>query len=932
MNNIIDLWNKTVKNCPNSIAVEQEDQKYTYEDLDELSNKYATVLNTYKKIENELFAVYSNKSVNYVACVLGIWKIGAAVLPLDANLPTERINNILKSANIHNLVVESINKNINAENVIVFQKINNVKQVLLPKEKCSSNATAYVIYTSGSTGKPKGVEIGMDSLVNFLNGILTAIPLTSKDRFLSITTISFDISIMEIFLPFIVGATVILGSHRTQIDIELLKRTILKKRITIMQATPITWELLVSTKWKNETGITILCGGDKISGELSLKLFDLTDKFYCLYGPTETTIWASVLKVKNKLPVSLGNPLPNIDFCVLDKNYNIASKGELFIKGKCLAKGYYKNDVLTKENFIKIRNLGNGKFYKTGDIVKRINGKLFFLGRADQQVKINGFRVELGEIEKAAESISCIKKAAAILDNNSKALYLFLISSTAISKEAILARLKQTLPTYMLPSRIINVENFALTFNNKVDRKQTLQRFLDKQLNLNNNEFSCSDEKILNDVKKAWKTILNIDHINNNTSYDQIGISSIDIIEICTKLSELGYTISFTDFIKLKTISKIAKYISKKKSNQIDENLFHKYKLNSKTDKIFHLTSLQEKMLMDFYINSKNRNYIEKYKIIIDRKGKSLRKVLDAINKQITVTPVLHTKFYFRKRGQSIGVFSPTISTSKIIVKKQSSNKFSELNLEDELNINDINKQSINIGIGYNSKKIYLEFVFHHVRLDMFSFYDFLYEILRRINIQSIQKTRKEKEVKVKREYFLQQGDLIDIKDFNKICRFCDNNNLRISNFLQYSILYMISKTINNNSSFKFGSVYRIWNQNKFKLGNNIEVRNYAVNLNNLDLNNFETMLSETEIDGMSNNLLFTFNYVQKMKCKFDKLFNSENLQIMYFGKNGYKNNIIVNIYNTKAYIKYTGESNLIKEALININTCIRKVMKIASK
>lgn len=845
-------------------------------------------------------------------------------------MPFERVSNILESASISNLVIERKNKNIKAENVISFEYIENCNPPASTKIQYFNDATAYVIYTSGSTGKPKGVEIGMNSLTNFLEGILGAIPLTSKDRLLSITTLSFDISIMELFAPLIVGATVILGNHRIQIDMALLKSTIINRHVTTMQATPITWELLISSGWKNKTRITILCGGDKISRKLSSKLFDLSDSFFCLYGPTETTIWASVLKVENKASVSLGKPLPNIKFYILDDNYNQSSKGELYIEGKCLAKGYYKNKTLTERSFIRLNKFGRKRLYKTGDIVEKIKNQIFFVGRADQQVKINGFRVELGEIENVAEAIPEIKHAVAALDKETKALYLFVISNNKIQKEKVLARLKQVLPSYMLPSRIIEVKKYALTFNNKVDRNKTLYSYLANHCDRGINESELKTVSILKKVKDAWKEVLKTESVDINTTYDELGMNSIDIVEICTILSEAGYSIGITDFLKLKTISNISSYINKTVIKTPEEKNYCKYNLVPKTDKMFYLSPLQEKMLFDFYVNSGNRSYIENYTVILKKNSKSVSNILKIIQKQISVTPILHTKFYLKKIGPSVGVFSPTINNFKIMIKDFSQDNIDRAKKLKELDIHDINKQSMNVCVCYDREQILIKFSFHHIRLDMFSFYGFLYEILKQIDKKSDKSIKAKKPDKCykNRDYFLQQGFNIKVDNFGEICRFCQNKKIRISNFFQVMILREIAQKMNSKEVLEFGEVYKTWNNNQFKLGNNIEVKNYKIDSKKLYASDFQAVLDASEIIDGHNDLLFTFNYLDKEKQDLDKLFTGESLQIKYQGQSGYKNNIVINIFDNQANIIFNGKSPLIKQVLININNAITKYLK----
>ena len=281
-----------------------------------------------------------------------------------------------------------------------------------------------MIYTSGSTGTPKGVQIEHRSIVNFLHSMRTTPGLSADDVLLAVTTLSFDIAGLELFLPLMVGATVVIASVEAAADPAQLVSLLERHKITVMQATPATWHLLLESNWAGSPHLKILCGGEAWSSQLAEQLLPRCGSLWNMYGPTETTVWSSARKIERGDQVLIGSPIANTSFYVLQPDLQLAPPlvpGELHIGGAGVARGYLNRAELTKEKFIvnPFSHDGEGRLYKTGDLVRYLpNGTFEFLGRTDTQVKIRGFRIELDEIAAVLRQHAAVKDAVVLVQQD----------------------------------------------------------------------------------------------------------------------------------------------------------------------------------------------------------------------------------------------------------------------------------------------------------------------------------------------------------------------------------------------------------------------------------------------------------------------------------------------------------------------------------
>ncbi|RXE60340.1 amino acid adenylation domain-containing protein [Acetivibrio mesophilus] len=416
--NIYDVIFKRLKQSGDVEFLHYKNNVYTFKEIDILSDNLAYLLKLKGIGPNMLVGVYLERSADMLIALLAVLKAGGAFLPLEPNYPIERNRFIISDAKLDCIIVHNKYKD--------DLGIDESKMICLAadwKEKSTScepfemlvqvdnDNLAYVMYTSGSTGKPKGVMIQQKALVNLIISIQNKICLTEKDVFLAVTTLCFDISILELFLPIYAKAKLVIAEQEIVADAKRLIQKIEDMDVTIMQATPSTWRMLLDSSWSGSRNMAILCGGEALSKKLAMSLLKKCRNLWNMYGPTETTIWSLIGKVsEDDQKISIGYPIDNTVVYILDDNMNEVAYGEigeLYIGGLGVAKGYLNRPEVTQERFI--QNPIDDRcdiIYKTGDLVRRLdNNSLEYIQRADFQVKIRGFRIELNEIESMAISM-----------------------------------------------------------------------------------------------------------------------------------------------------------------------------------------------------------------------------------------------------------------------------------------------------------------------------------------------------------------------------------------------------------------------------------------------------------------------------------------------------------------------------------------------
>jgi amino acid adenylation domain-containing protein len=425
---IHQLFEQQVDSTPDATAVIFAGQHLTYRELNDRSNQLAHYLQSLGVKSESLVGIAIERSREMVIGLLGILKSGAAYVPLDPAYPPDRLAYIFADSAATILITTSdllatlpiatlVPQAITSPQIICLDTLWNIisqQSISNPSNAVQPENLSYVVYTSGSTGRPKGVGICHKSLVNFITAMNRQLGLTSADRLLAITTICFDIHTLEIYLPLTMGASIIVASRDTVIDGEKLASQISDNKITMMQATPATWQILLISNWLGSTHLKAICCGEVLSRELANQLLEKVGQLWNGYGPTETTVFSTIFEVKSDrdslnqdASESIGRPIANTQIYILDKYRKpvpIGVTGELYIGGDGVARGYINRPELDVASFRHNPFQSNSRIYKTGDRASYLpNGNIKYLGRIDNQVKIRGFRVELGEIESTLD-------------------------------------------------------------------------------------------------------------------------------------------------------------------------------------------------------------------------------------------------------------------------------------------------------------------------------------------------------------------------------------------------------------------------------------------------------------------------------------------------------------------------------------------------
>ncbi|MDF3983963.1 non-ribosomal peptide synthetase, partial [Luteibacter sp. PPL554] len=392
---------------------------------------------------------------------------------------------------------------------------------------------AYVIYTSGSTGQPKGVMIEHGSLQNFLSSMSTEFALGAHDTLLAVTTVSFDIAGLELYLPLVRGACLWVASHAQAVDAGWLRDTLSERRVTVMQATPVTWRMLIDQGWQGCAGLTALCGGEALAMSLSQALIARCKQVWNLYGPTETTIWSSWTRVgaATEGPIeSIGRPIANTRIYVLDASGEpvpVGVTGEIHIGGKGVARGYLNRPELTAERFVMDPFAAdpNARMYRTGDLGRwRADGTLEYLGRNDFQVKLRGLRIELGEIESRLDAIEGVRQSVVLMHEERLLAYVAIDEAVALRPCDLRSALAATLPAYMLPSAFVTMDALPLTLNGKVDRRALAVP--DREA-MTSKAYEPPQGTTEEELAEMWQALLGVERVGRNDHFFELGGHSL---------------------------------------------------------------------------------------------------------------------------------------------------------------------------------------------------------------------------------------------------------------------------------------------------------------------------------------------------------------------------------------------------------------------
>jgi amino acid adenylation domain-containing protein len=597
------LFEQQVQRTPEAIAVVFQDSRsvgeastsaerlcqrqLTYQELNAQANQLASYLRSVGVTTETLVGICIERSLDMLVGLLGILKAGGVYIPLDPAYPPERLAFMLGDSQSSIIVtqqslVEQL-KPLVVDDRLVLVCVDSDRETIATQSNenlldiIPGENLAYIIYTSGSTGKPKGVQIAHQSLSNLLNSMQTALKVTASETFLAVTTISFDIAALELYLPLVVGAKLIIVSRDTALDGNKLLAEIISSGATVMQSTPATWQMLVgcglSTNHKLKQ---ILSGGEALSRRLSQQLLAVSDEVWNVYGPTETTIWSTAYRVDltNAIQTSLepiGTAIANTELYILDVNLQpveAGAYGELHIGGIGLARGYLNRPELTAEKFIPhpFRKEPGARLYKTGDwVFCRADGNLEYAERIDQQVKIRGFRIELGEIETALYTHPQVRENVVIAredEPGNKRLVAYVVTTEAKAPSASEWRqhLQQTLPDYMIPAVFVQLAALPLTPNCKIDRR-ALPAPLQTRIEAADSFVAPSDE-LESQLTEIWEEFLKIKPIGITDNFFELGGDSLLAMSLFVKIGTICQTqLPLSAIFQAPTIESLAKVL-----------------------------------------------------------------------------------------------------------------------------------------------------------------------------------------------------------------------------------------------------------------------------------------------------------------------------------------------------------------------------------
>jgi amino acid adenylation domain-containing protein len=596
---IHQLFEAQVERTPDNIAIVFEQQQLTYRELNDRANQVAHYLQGRGVVPEMMVGLYVARSPLTMIGLLGILKTGAAYVPLDPNHPRDRIEYVVENAQIAIVLTQQwliAQLPIQSPVELICLDTDWAKIATQPTSTStvhvSPDQIAYLVYTSGSTGKPKGVEARHRGVVNFITSMQRQPGMTATDILLSVTTLSFDMAVLEIYLPITVGAQLVLVSREEAMNGKKLAATIAQLGITIMQATPATWGVLLESGWQGQPNLKILTGAEPISTDLVTQLLTKGCSVWNLYGPTETTVWSTAYQVQgHEQRIPIGKPIANTEIYILDallQPVPIGVTGELYIGGAGLARGYWQKPDLTAEKFIPhpFSTDSTARIYQTGDLARYLpTGAIECLGRSDFQVKLRGFRIELGGIEAVLCQHPQVDRAVATVREDSpgdRRLVAYIITDapgerlyqrqsdpfagsgsevfdsqfTPPTVSQLREFLAGKLPSYMMPSAFVFLDTLPLTPNGKIDRRALPAPSNIRQLDA---LLVTSDDELELQLTKMWEQVLKIQPIGIKDNFFDLGGHSLLAVKLIAKIEQVWHQkLPLATFLNAPTIAQFA--------------------------------------------------------------------------------------------------------------------------------------------------------------------------------------------------------------------------------------------------------------------------------------------------------------------------------------------------------------------------------------
>ncbi|WBW95743.1 non-ribosomal peptide synthetase [Oceanirhabdus sp. W0125-5] len=599
---IQELFEEQVEKTPENIAVIFKDTKFTYRELNEKANQLARVIGKNGVQAENIIGIMVERSIEMIVSILGVLKSGGAYLPIDPASPIERIEYMLKDSDCKLLLTKKqFSKSIDFEGDVLHVSDNEIYKGDTSNLTINNNCKnlAYIIYTSGTTGNPKGVLIEHKNIRNTLLWRKEYYKFDSNDAILQIPSFSFDSSVEDIMTPLISGSKLVLVNEEKRLDIEYLKRTIIRNNVSNFLITPAFYSTLLEECLNEVTSLRkITVAGESIHEDVVSKHFKTLSntKLYNEYGPTENSVCSTIHEFNecsNK--VLIGKPISNTKVLILDSKNKIVPigiPGELCVSGEGVARGYLNRPELTNKKFIENPFEQGERMYKTGDLARWLpDGNIEFIGRVDNQVKIRGYRIELGEIENRLLSHKNINQAVVLArgtDNNEKYLCAYVNCKEEIDNSLLRDYLKESLPEYMVPSYFIQIDELPLTVNGKINTKALPKPDINERMIT---KYIAPTNEIEEKLVELWCQILGVDKIGINDNFFDLGGHSLKAIVLINKIhKELNVQIPLKELFKNSTIKEISEYIENS-----SENLYKT--IEKAVEKEYYETSSAQKRL-----------------------------------------------------------------------------------------------------------------------------------------------------------------------------------------------------------------------------------------------------------------------------------------------------------------------------------------------
>ncbi|HEY4326481.1 MAG TPA: amino acid adenylation domain-containing protein [Mucilaginibacter sp.] len=570
---VTDLFEEQVARRPETVATVFDGVEISYQELNKKSNQVARYLQKYGVKAETLVPICIERGLEMLIGILAIMKAGGVYVPIDPDFPTDRISYMLEDSGAElALTSKGSREKLGSGGIklitldedwtqIEKEENNNLETRVSPEQ------LAYVIYTSGSTGKPKGVMIRHRSVVNLLTSITKEVVFTQSSKFLSVTTYSFDICYLELYVPLINGGELVIASRETASDGFRLVESLSAYRPTHMQATPSTWQMLAEADWRNEEQVKMLVGGEAVKEGIKDYLTGIGE-VWNVYGPTETTIWSAIKKLSGVEKVNIGKPLSNTQIYIIsgEKELNpIGVNGEICIGGAGLARGYWNRPDLTAEKFIvdPFAKEPGARLYRTGDLGRWLpDGNIECLGRIDDQVKVKGYRIELGEIESVLNQAEQVKLGVVLVKadtNGNNRLVGYVVPKDKFDKQEIQGYLGTKLPEYMIPAIWVEMEQIPLTPNGKINRKS----LPDPEVMAIATEYIAPRNQIEQALADIWQELLGVERVGIFDNFFELGGDSILTIQVVSRMRRQGHIIQPKDIFKYQVVADLSEAIEK---------------------------------------------------------------------------------------------------------------------------------------------------------------------------------------------------------------------------------------------------------------------------------------------------------------------------------------------------------------------------------